>query len=669
MITLALDVETSKIPRFRPWHPGSFLVSVGMAWEDKRVKTWTLNHKEAQGVNQRQVLAEIQSELDKAHRIVGHNLKFDLQWLRHAGLRVDRQKFYCTQVAEYLIQGQAKVSYHLADVCLRYSITPKIDRVKIFWDAGYETDEIPLSVLTPYLEQDCINSLVLYQRQVPIISKWKMQRIVALQMDLMNILSEMESAGALVDVEKANALHSSLEEKIHTLEVELKLEIGRDDLNLGSTNELSAALYGGVIKREYLESYQTTHNVTKREAYPFTYADPKKGTTVKWRNVVVQEPITKTRRAIQEIELPRIFKPIDNTELEKGGFYSTDKNTLSQLKGETDRQKKILTLLKEHSTASKAAETFRGDQDDSGILGKLMPDHRVHPSFNQTVTATGRLSSSNPNGQNWPRKGTSPVKTIFVPRFDLIGNGDLSQLEWRVAAWMSQDPVAMQEIIDNVDYHRDNAIQFFGANPKLDNDHPKFKPIRTVAKVFGFRLLYGGSAYGMYMDQTMPNFSLPKWVRIVQGYYEKYQVLQQWQQDNIELVEKQGGWLQTPSGRKLVFPRLANADRDGNVYSITAIKNYPVQSFATADITPLAMVVIKKRMRQAGCQSLLFLQVHDSIVFDLVKDEVDTVADITVNTFRDLPKLMHSFWGINFNLPLGGEFEIGPNYGELKRIR
>jgi len=672
VITASIDVETSKIPRFRPWQPGSFLVSVGMAWQDRRTRVWVLNHNEVANVNQRAVLDEIQHELNGVDRLVGHNLKFDLQWLRHVGLKLDHLKMYCTQVAEYLIRGQQKISYHLADVSQRYGITPKIDRVKIFWNAGYETDEIPLHILNPYLEQDCINALAIFQRQVPLITAKRLQHLVSLQMELMDLLSQMESTGLLVDVEKAQALYAQMQEQLKEVEFRLRDAFDRPDLNLASGQELSAALYGGNLKREIDEEYVTTRNAIRREPYIFEYADKRKGSVVKYRNVPYKEEVVKTRKAVQLIELPRIFTPLKDTELKiprEGGYYQTDKNTLKQLKGKTKKQQEILALLDTYSKVGKAAETFIGDREGTGILGKLMPDNRVHPSFNQTIAATGRLTSSSPNGQNLPRKGTSPIKRIFVPRFDLIGNGDLAQLEWRVAAFLSQDPVAMQEIIDDVDYHRDNAIKFFGADPSLPSDHPKFAPIRTTAKVFGFRLLYGGSAFGMYADQNMPNFPIKKWEAIVTAYYEKYKVLQAWQEDNVRLVHDNGGWLQLPTGRILHFPRLARPNKDGYVYNINTIKNYPVQSMATADITPLAMTVIAKRMQQAQCRSLFILQVHDSIVFDLVASEVPTVASIVLRTFNELPDLIERFWGFHMNVPLTGDFEIGPNYGELTKYK
>lgn len=226
-------------------------------------------------------------------------------------------------------------------------------------------------------------------------------------------------------------------------------------------------------------------------------------------------------------------------------------------------------------------------------------------------------------------------------------------MEWRVAAYLSQDPIALKEIYDGVDYHLDNALKFFG--------DAKY---RTDAKIFGFRLLYGGSAYGMYMDSSMPRFSLKRWEQIVLEYYEKYKGIQQWQNNNIREVTKNKGFLVSPSGRILTFPKEGSKG-----YSIRKIKNYPVQSFATADIMILATVVLYKRMKAIGLKSQMICQVHDSIVFDVIKEENDALARLSVKTFEDLPELMGKFWKINFNVPLTGEYECGPDYGSLSKYQ
>lgn len=262
------------------------------------------------------------------------------------------------------------------------------------------------------------------------------------------------------------------------------------------------------------------------------------------------------------------------------------------------------------------------------------------------------------NGQNLPRKGASPIKKSIVPRFDWILNADLSQIEWRAAAFLSQDPVMLQEIYDDIDCHADNATGFFGVKP----EDKKFDEVRTTAKIMTFRLLYGGSAYGFYMDQQMPNFSQKRWEQIVNAFREKYKGLVAWQQNNMRKVYQQKGILRNPTGRKFDI----TMGKKG--YNRRQVCNYPVQSFATADITPLAMTIIHREMRKHNVKSLMIGQVHDSIVFDVVEEELHRLAKLCVYVFESLPKYIEELWGFKFNVPLTGDVEYGKDYGSLKKL-
>ena len=235
---------------------------------------------------------------------------------------------------------------------------------------------------------------------------------------------------------------------------------------------------------------------------------------------------------------------------------------------------------------------------------------------------------------------------------------DLSQLEWRAAAYLSQDPVAMAEIINGIDCHLDNAVTFFG-DAKYRQD----------AKIFTFRLLYGGSAYAFYMDPKMPDFTLKKWNDIERQYKQKYRVLTNWQEMNIISVGQNNGWLTSPTGRIFRIPQEESKKYPGVwVYKETCIKNYPVQSTATADWMPLVMNEMWKRMQldPAAYQSTYWMgQVHDSILFDTMPHEAKRVAHLGISVFEDLPKLVKDTWGLNLNVPMTGECEIGKNYGDM----
>lgn len=651
--TISLDVEASKIPRHYPWIEGSFLVDVGITDQLGFKKTWTIRGDNRVPVDLAK--SEIQAEISRSTRLVGHNLKFDLSWLNWLGIDYSHCKLWCTQVADYLINGQQRIGYSLDEVCKRRGIRQKIDKMKVYWAAGYETDEIPLHIRIPYLEQDCYNALAVFQQQAEDVNKWELHSIIALQMEMVGVLSKIESNGMFVDPARMDKFIGILRDALAYTEFEL-LDLLGHKINLSSNDELSAALFGGVLKHEGVEPVMYTKKAKLREPYVFRYKSGRE--VIKHRTRSVDMLTTRTRKTIIEKEIPGAgFKPAPHSETKKEGYYKVNKDALAQIKARSKKQVRIKELLDERSKTAKALETLIGKSEGKGLINKIRPDGCIHGNFNQTITQTGRLSSSNPNMQNLARSKTSPIKKIFIPRHTehVILNADLSQLEWRVAACLAQDKVAIDEIIRDVDYHSDNAIKFFKANP----NSPEFDSIRTMAKVLGFRLLYGGSEYGFFNDSKMPNYTMQQWKDLISEYWEKYNGIKAWQDENINRVFKEG-FLRLPSGRILRFP----PGNRGEEYSITAIKNYPVQSFATADIMPLAMCVIDKRMVDYRFNAKLICQVHDSIVFDCPKEEINDLSNMCVGVFEELPGIIRAFWGYDFNIPLTGEVEYGPSYGE-----
>jgi DNA polymerase-1 len=393
----------------------------------------------------------------------------------------------------------------------------------------------------------------------------------------------------------------------------------------------------------------------------------------KYRNKTLKEITCKRKRIDYEISIPGLgFTPGKNTETKVDGVYQTNKDVLKILtcsgKGSTRQVKhRVLELLLHRSKIQQFTQTFVGTKKDSGLfyLQDLNTDGWLHPNYNQTIASTGRFTSSGPNGQNFSRSKededgfSNPLKSCFVASRPggLILVIDLSQLEWRVAAWLSQDPVAMQEIIDGIDCHLDNAITFFG-DAKYRQD----------AKIMTFRLLYGGSAYAFYMDPKMPDFTLKKWNDIERQYKQKYHVLTRWQDMNIIQVGQDNGWLQSPTGRIYLIPKEEHKKYPGTwVFKETCIKNYPVQGTATGDIVPLAMNIMWERMQLdiSAYQSTNWMgQVHDSMLFDTMPHEVKRVAHLGITVFEDLPQIINDLWGVNFNLPMTGEATWGKNYGD-----
>jgi len=220
------------------------------------------------------------------------------------------------------------------------------------------------------------------------------------------------------------------------------------------------------------------------------------------------------------------------------------------------------------------------------------------------------------------------------------------------------------EIENGVDQHAENAEKFFGAIPGSKT----YDKLRTDAKIMTFRLIYGGTAFGFYLDPKMPDYSKKKWQSIVEAFFKKYPLLERWQAKCKREVYRNGGTLRNPTGRKFIFNKFKFGKKIGQ-YKEQQIKNFPVQSLATADIMPLAMNVIYKKLKQRGFKSKLILQVHDSLVFDAVKSETRELAKMCIQVFEDLPEYIEKIWGFKFNIPLTGDAEAGPNYGEQKKFK
>jgi len=640
MRTLALDVETSKAPILHPWQEGAELIAVGLADETGWRKTWVFNHDELDDLEtQREKIDQIQREVINCSRIVGHNLKFDLNWLREIGVRSGHVKLWCTQVVEYLLNAQRIGDLSLDDLSKKYLNVHKIDRVKTMWDAGYETREIPLRILLPYLEQDCINALAIYQLQVPLVKVNRLATLTAIQNENTRVLSTIERNGMLLNVEEAMRHVKALRLKLEVLDTDIKMAVG-SDFNLRSKDELSAMLFGGIVKRP-------------REEWVIRQLKSKPESTYKMR-IVYDEIKVKGMGFVADKKM----------KTKKEGVFKTDKNTIKFLKAKTKAQRNLKKWLIERSGAAKALSSLLGEEG-TGIINKVV-NGLVHPKYNMTIAKTGRLTSSDPNGQNLPREGTSPVKLSFIARFDFILECDISKAEWVAVAVLCRDAAMMAEIHAGVDPHTENAKNFFGA--KFDkNGEPltkKDSELRTVAKIMTFRLIYGGSAYSFYMDQKMPNLSKKRWEQIVEEFYAKYKGLAKWQAENVRLVYRNNGVLRIPTGRKFRFFKGPKG------YRPQQIKNFPVQAFATADIMPLAMTIIYKRFVKAGFKSLMVGQVHDALIFDVYKEEMEAIALLCRDVFRKLPEYVMQLWPeINFDLPMDGDADYGTSWGDLKKLK
>lgn len=239
----------------------------------------------------------------------------------------------------------------------------------------------------------------------------------------------------------------------------------------------------------------------------------------------------------------------------------------------------------------------------------------------------------------------------------MILDCDLSQIEWRIAAYLSQDPVMCDEIRSGIDQHAATCV-----DPNMMN-LPLTKDNRTDAKIFNFRAIYCNpktGAYAYYMDPKMPNYSQKKWDAIVAGFFEKYCGLQQWH-DEIEAHVRKYGELTGPTGQQWVFKKELKKQGYWD-YSKEKIYNYPVQGVSGA-LIKLALITIRNRAAHLK-QKKFIMTVHDSLIWDTPDNELEELAKINLEVFQELPDLCQRYFGFYINVPITGEATYGPTWGD-----
>jgi DNA polymerase-1 len=231
--------------------------------------------------------------------------------------------------------------------------------------------------------------------------------------------------------------------------------------------------------------------------------------------------------------------------------------------------------------------------------------------------------------------------------------GDVKGLEIVCAAELSGDPVLCQEIIDKKDIHGINQ-EAFGL------------PDRLIAKIFKFRLIYGGSAYSYSVDPdfSVVGYSQKQWQGVIDRYYEKYKGLGEWHNQLLQTV-RECGYLEIPSGRVFFFS--PKESWRGLEWPLTTIKNYPVQGYG-ADLVMLARIELARLIRESGLEALLVMTVHDSLVVDTPKENIYKVADLINQAIDKVPELVYTNWSHEFKLPMTAEVSVGRSKAELVEI-
>lgn len=270
---------------------------------------------------------------------------------------------------------------------------------------------------------------------------------------------------------------------------------------------------------------------------------------------------------------------------------------------------------------------------------------RIHTSYNQTVTATGRLSSSDPNLQNIPVRGElgRRFRQAFIPEENhLFLSADYSQIELRVLAHFSEDPSLMDTFLKDHDIHQETASQVF-ANSSISKEDQ-----RRRAKIINFSIVYGASAFSLAKELETFTSEAQEFINL---YYKKYPKVEEFLEKRVKEAQKKG-YSETLFGRKRQVPELQHKDKLTQQAGRRIALNTPIQGTA-ADLMKKAMIDIWREIKRRGLRSKMILQVHDELVFEVPDEERDELEALVQERMEHvfplkIPLKVHLGWGINW---------------------
>lgn len=538
------------------------------------------------GIYEQQELIEA---IAGASFIVCQNAKFELQWLLRIGVDISRILVYDTMLADYCIAGNRGWSLDLDSIAERYGVGRKHPLGKVWMAGGICPSQWPVSVLRTYGMGDTLNERDIFLKQRELLAQLNLLPVLYTRCLTCTVLADIETRGVYLDQERVRAEFGTVSTELAELELAINRATG--GINASSTKQLAEFIYD--------------------------------------------------RLGFEEIR-GRDGKPARTP----SGGRKCDADTLSALVASTDGQKEFKELIlkrqdlnKKHQILTKMVAAI---EQDGGYL---------YAQFNQTITQTHRLSSGGRKHkiqfQNIPRA----YKRFFRSRNEgwLVGEGDGAQLEFRVAAHLGRDRVAIQDIRDKVDVHKNTASSLLSIPIEAVT-----KAHRQDAKPETFRPLYGS------------NGQTPEQKRYAKFFHSRYSGIfdtqTSWTWTVLERKELVTEW-----GMRFYWPdcKLEGSARRPYIRYTTSIFNYPVQSFATAEIIPISLVFLWHRIRSLSLQLFLVNTVHDSIIAELPPEELSYWKSLSYQAFtHDTYGYLKEVYGVSFTVPLGTEVKTGTHWGE-----
>lgn len=292
--------------------------------------------------------------------------------------------------------------------------------------------------------------------------------------------------------------------------------------------------------------------------------------------------------------------------------YSTNAEVLEELRGFHP----IIELLLEYRQLSKLKSTYT-----DGLLKVIANDGRIHSSFNQVETRTGRISSTEPNLQNIPVRSEAgrELRRFFIPAPGcVLIDADYSQIELRILAHVADDPAMQSAFNNHEDIHLATASQVFKLPPEMVTP-----VLRSRAKAVNFGIVYGISAFSLSQDIKV---SVKEADSYIKGYLETFSGVKKYMEEVVKQAYDRG-YIETLLGRRRSLPELSSSNRNLRSFGERVALNTPIQGTA-ADIIKIAMIRVDDRLRREGLKSRLILQVHDELIVEAFEDEIEKASAI-----------------------------------------
>jgi DNA polymerase I-like protein with 3'-5' exonuclease and polymerase domains len=610
--------------------------------------------------------------------LVGHNIGFDIlhacntnntfarewrEWLNNPDTLI-----WDTQIAEYRLSGQSLMSPALDQVCINRGWPVKPGKLKEYWAQGISTEDIPADEVEPYLEHDVHTTHRLFRAQIAEAEQRGMLDMLRIEMQSRLTTLVMELNGMHFERERALESRDAVIKPLRDASYEKALELGsamlglpKTAINPGSPMFLKAVLYGGTVK------WREQHPMLDDNGNPLLFkSGSKKGQPrQKWHDY--------------EHAIPGSgWSPIT--------LANSDEEALGKIMEHSKCAPELRDFLQEvinFRDASKQERTYF-----TGYSELTWPDGMIHGNLNHAITATGRLSSTNPNLQN---AGHSPIREHFTSRFEdgYLMEVDLSQIEVVVQAWLSQDEHMIRDIKHGVDFHSKRAAFAHGqlyeivkqaVDDKTHPDHAKWTKIRKGAKIVSFQKAYGAGAKKI-SDTT--GLSMKEVKAFMDAEDKNYPKVPETQERWIEEVKRSTkvrdgrtcGVLHTPIGVEYrFFQDDFNGHRD---YKPTTIKNYPIQGFS-ADILKIILSGLREVVAEynalysplGGKDVLLINTVHDSVIIDCpVWVQPKLLGGRLREYFTTHPvNVLKNTWGVDFNVPISADVDVGKDWRNMETI-